>query len=664
MDRMQPPALPANESQRLAALQELGLLESGADPGCDDLTEVARLVAGTEMGILSLVDSDRLCFKSCVGLPAGLNQAPRSISLCADTILQREPLIIEDTLQDPRFADNPLVLGEPGIRFYAGFPLVLGGQFAVGSLCVISRQPRRLSPDQIEGLKRLAALTTQHLESQQLRRQQRRASPPESDGAAGAIDTPAAASREELRSLEHLISRAQMLQTLALILALESGSPFALLRCRYRDYERVSATFGGLVAEEFLNEAARRLLAALPRSTSVARFADSELVVLLPFGAEPPEVERLAERIIALAGQPYRNGQHSLALAVAIGIVLYNHNYASVESILSDTSMAVQMARRSSGSSFRFIDADSRVIARESYRLESELRDALQAKQLEPYLQPIVDLASADPIGFEALARWPRGEEVLSPGRFLPMLAESGITAELDLLIIEKALAAMPLLARPVPQRAMRVSVNLSGMLLEDGEQRQRLLALIDDNPCPPGWTLQVEIIEDAFQATQASFDHFLAELVQRDVVIAIDDFGTGYSSLARLLSLPIQTVKLDRAFVQNLDSQADSGRTLLRTMITMLHDLGLSITAEGVETASQQAWLLQHGVSTAQGFLFDQPMPVSEAIQLLDSLHYRPSAIAVDPRRLQDVRRRLRRRPWRLPFLDRRQSGAGPDRA
>jgi len=655
---MQPPALQANEPPPPESLRELGLQESGADPGCDDITELARHLAGTEIGLLSLVDSDRQWFTSCAGLPAGLEQTPRSSFFCAHTILQREPLIIEDTLQDPRFADHPLVLGEPGIRFYAGFPLITESQFAVGSLSAISRQPQRLRPDQIEGLKRLAALTVQYLQ------QPCRSGPPANERVAGVIDPLPAASRAGLRSLEHLISRDQMLQMLDLILAMETGASFTILRCRYRDYERVSATFGGLVAEEFLNEAARRLLTALPRSTSVARFADAELVVLLPFGAEPPEVERLAQRIMALAGQPYRNGQHSLTLAVAIGITLCTNNFGSVESILSDTSMAVQMARRSSGSSYCFIDADSRLIARESYRLESELRDALQTKQLEAYLQPIVDLASADPIGFEALARWPRGEDVLAPGRFLPMLVESGITAELDLLIIEKALAAMPLLARPVPRREMRVSVNLSGMLLEDGEQRQRLLALIDDNPCPPGWTLQVEILEDAFQATQACFDHFLAELVQRAVLIAIDDFGTGYSSLARLTSLPIQTVKLDRAFVQNLDGPADSGRTLLSTMITMLHDLGLSITAEGVETASQQEWLLQHGVSAAQGFLFDQPMPVSEAINLLDSLHYRPGAIAVDPRRLQDVRRRLRRRPWRLPFLDRRQSGAGSERA
>jgi EAL domain-containing protein (putative c-di-GMP-specific phosphodiesterase class I) len=170
-----------------------------------------------------------------------------------------------------------------------------------------------------------------------------------------------------------------------------------------------------------------------------------------------------------------------------------------------------------------------------------------------------------------------------------------------------------------------------------------------------------VEIVEDAFQARTELFECFLAALVARAVVIAIDDFGTGYSSLARLISLPIQLVKLDRAFVQNLDAPADSGRTLLRTMIVMLHDLGLSITAEGVETTSQRDWLRAHAVSAAQGFLFHRPMSVSEAIALLETLDYRPRALAVDPQRLQAVRRRLRSDFWRRPSQDRRSGRSEP---
>jgi len=649
---MEFPQVSDDENARLDELRSFGILDTNPDPSFDDITELARQVAGSDIAIISLVDADRQWFKSCVGVCLPQQQTPRSISFCAHTILQQTPLIIEDACADPRFAENPLVIGEPGIRFYAGFPLISPNGFALGSLCAISLQPHRLNQQQMDGLHRLASLTVSHLghwRAAALR--------------GGSLTGPSAerlqpaAFREGLTSLDRLMARDQLLQKLEMILAMEVDSPFALLRCRFRDYDRVNATLGGLIAEEFLDEGARRILAAVPRGSSVARFADTELVVLLPFGADDSDVQRVAERIIGFASQVYRSGVHSLALDLSIGIAIFRNNYDNVEAILADARMAVRMAMRSTSSAYRFIDTEARVVARASYRLESDLREALTRKQLDAYLQPIIDLSSFEPIGFEALARWPCNGEVLTPASFLPMLNENGITGELDLLIIEKALAAIPLLALPIPQRSMTMSVNLSGILLEDPDLCARLLQLIDENPLPLGWTLQVELLEEAFQSTTPVFNRFLQDLVQRSVSIAIDDFGTGYSSLARLISLPIQAVKIDRAFVLRLEDRGDSPRKLLRTMITMLNDLGLSITAEGVETNAQLTWLLDNSVEKAQGFLFHQPLPITEAIVLLQELNYRPSAIPVDPRRLQAVRRRRRRSSWLLSFLDRRQS-------
>ena len=636
-----------NEASRLWELRSFEVLDTPADPDFDDITELTRRVAGTEIGLISLVDQDRQWFMSCAGAGLGQQQTPRSISFCGHTILQRQPLIVADALADPRFADNPLVLGDPHIRFYAGFPLISPAGFALGSLCAISSQPHSLNPEQVDSLTRLASLTVHHLgrrrqsallrDTQQTLRSERLRS---------------GSGRDGLRSLDQLISRDQLIQMLDLSLGVES--PFALLRCRFRDFDRINATLGSVIAEEFLNEGARRVIAAVPRGSSVARFSESELVVLVPFKGDSADVKRVAERIIGFAGQVYRNGAQALPMDLAIGIALHRGDAESVEALLSDTSMAVRLALRTSTSNIRFIDSDTRVVARESYRLESDLREAISGRLLVPYLQPIIELTTEEPVGFEALARWPQAQGVLAPGSFMPMLNESGITGELDLLIIEKALAAIPLLALPIPQRPMVMSVNLSGILLEEPQLRQQLLALIQDNPLPMGWTLQVELLEDAFQDTSPAFERFLTSLVDRGVAIAIDDFGTGYSSLARLLSLPIQAVKVDRAFIRRLDEPGESPRTLLRTMLSMLKDLGLSITAEGVETSTQQHWLLGQGVSRVQGFLFHQPLPIDGAIELLQQLDYRPAAVPVDPRRLRAVQRR-RRRPWRLPFLDRR---------
>jgi EAL domain-containing protein (putative c-di-GMP-specific phosphodiesterase class I)/GGDEF domain-containing protein len=673
---MEPPLIPVNDAARIEELLSYGVLDTEADPCLDDISELARRVAQAEIGIISLVDANRQWFKSCVGAPLGQQETPRDVSFCGHTILQRDPLIINDACADYRFADNPLVTGGPRIRFYAGFPLVNAKGFALGSLCVISCSPHHLDAQQIDGLQRLARLAIQHLHTLRL------------SAALGRtrtelhVDRVSDSARGRLANLERFISREQMVQMIELMFDLQLGSSFALLRCRFRDYERVNATLGGAVSEEFMAEAARRLLAAAPRSASVARFADAELVMLLPHEEEAANVQKVAERVIAFASQVYRSGVQTLSMAVSIGIAICgqkasdsddigaaadgaengaNRSYDNVDSILADTSMAVRMARRSNGSAFRFIDGESRVAAREVYRLESAFREAMASKLLEPYLQPIVDLSTGAPLGFESLARWSHDGTLLPPASFLGLSAESGLTGELDLLIVEKSLAALPLLAQPIPRREMVMSVNLSGILLEDVELRHRLLALIDDNPCPPGWTLQVELVEDSFQDTTAVFDDFLRALVARNVCIAIDDFGTGYSSLARLISLPIQSVKVDRVFVSRIEEEDESPRTLLRTMLTMLGDLGLSVTAEGVEEPRQRDWLLQNGVTRAQGYLYSRPLSISAAIESLQQLHYRPRAIPVDPSRLRSMRRRRLRSFFRLPFLgsppeDRRQ--------
>lgn len=646
---MQPAHFPADETERLQELHAYGVLDTQADPKFDDISELTRRIAGTEIGIISLVDHDRQWFKSCVGAPLAQQQTSRDVSFCSHTILQRDPLIIRDALTDPRFADNPLVVGDPFLRFYAGFPLISPNGFVLGSLCAMSCQPHELSDQQIDSLRRLASLTMHQLEvlrATTLQDSQR-------DGVE--VEQLRTMPTERLSSLDCLISRDQMLQMLDLMFGMKLESQFTLMRCCFRDYDRVISSLGGVLAEEYMNEAARRVLASIPRSASVARFSDAELMVLLPFTMEQREVCKIAERILAFASHIFRSGQNSLSMALSIGIAIHRQHYESTEAILADTSMALRMARRLSGNAYRFIDGESRLAARESYRLESEFCEAIASRHPEPYLQPIVDLRSGEPIGFEALARWARPDGLLNPQVFIPLATECGLTGELDLLIIEKALAAMPLLAQSVPGREMRLSFNISGILLEDRELRTRLLGLMEDNPCPPGWQLQIELLEEVFQDSSEEFGQFLDELVRRNVRIAIDDFGTGYSSLARLISLPIQAVKLDRIFITKLGDGTDSPRTLLRTMMTMLSDLDLEITAEGVETDQQRQWLLRNGAGIAQGFLFSAPLSISEAISLLQKLDYRPRAIPVDRRRIHAARRRLRSY-LRLPFLGERR--------
>jgi EAL domain-containing protein (putative c-di-GMP-specific phosphodiesterase class I) len=220
-----------------------------------------------------------------------------------------------------------------------------------------------------------------------------------------------------------------------------------------------------------------------------------------------------------------------------------------------------------------------------------------------------------------------------------------GLTAELDLQIIEKALEHAPAFSRVVPWRSMVLSVNLSANLLDDALMRLRFLQLIDDHQLPMGWYLQAEILEESLQDASSGFDEFLVHLSERQIRIAIDDFGTGYSSLSRLTSMPINGFKIDLSFMQLLDDPVRPSNKLVAAMGALADDLGLSTTAEGVETQRQRTWLIDRGFRLGQGFLFAPPMPLSDAMNYLERLRLRSPAIAVqaDPAPLRFRDRLLR---------------------
>ncbi len=467
-------------------------------------------------------------------------------------------------------------------------------------------------------------------------------------------DRPGPAEPHQRGSLDSLLSRSRFTQQLAELVGAEAEGHFAVMRCRFKEYERVSATLGGKAAEALIDEGARRLLNTIPRSASAARLSDSDLITVIPELIEAPRISSIAQRLIDLCAVPYRIDDQRRPLNVAIGIVISRGNYADLEAILSDASMAQRIASRHNQSQYRFIDLETRNQARRSYELEADFREALQQGLFLPFFQPIAELRSGEPVGFEVLARWPRPDgSFVTPDRFLPIARETALTGELDLQIIEKALLAVGDLAREVPWRSMLLSVNVSANLLEDSGLRERLLELIVESPLPPGWWLQVELIEEALQDTSSAFDTFLARLSELKVTIAIDDFGTGYSSLARLHSLPIDSFKIDKSFVDKIDDTEASSKKLLLTMGALASDLSLSSTVEGVETEAQRQWLLQSGFRTSQGYLFGRPLPLDEAVVELRRHNLRPPAIAaeLDDEAQKDdaprlgLRQRLRRR-------------------
>lgn len=565
------------------------------------------------------------CFDIVCELAVAITgSAAARVLLASQALPSSEVLVIDGTARDSRLDSILMPDSDSPAYFYARFPLIGREGFALGSLCLYDNVSRTLDHRSYVAMLWLAAQIVLAVEA---------------DLVPVLSKLPAI---EEQRALDLLISRDQLLRQLDHLLALDLHSPFALIRCQLKSYGSISATLGGRLAESLVNEAARRLTNAVPKTAYLARFSDSQFIILISGLADEDSVIPVVTRILDLFVDPFRIAEHRVPLSLAIGITLQQGSYTDSEDVLADANMALRIASRHIHSQYRFFDLETRRLARESYALEADVRLAIQRKEMIPFFQPIVELNSGEAVGFEVLARWPRSNDhFVSPAIFVPVARAVGLTADLDLQIIEKALEHVGTLARVVPWRSMVLSVNLSANLLDDVLMRRQLLQLIDDHPLPMGWHLQAEILEESLQDATKGFDDFLGSLSERQICISIDDFGTGYSSLSRLTSMPINGFKIDLSFVQLLDDPVRPSNKLVATMGALADDLGLSTTAEGVETKQQRNWLVDRGFRLGQGFLYAPPMPLRDAMNYLDNLRLRSSAIAVEveqpPLRLRD---------------------------
>jgi diguanylate cyclase len=615
---MQEAPIPSEDSARLHELSSYGLLDTQPEDIYDDITYLAQYISGAKISIISLVDENRQWFKSCVGLENAPSETARNISFCGHTVAQRKHLIVNDTLEDDRFADNPLVQGKPYIRFYAGFPLISANGMALGSLCAIDIEPKSLSAEQITSMQRLARQVVSQME---LRREARLLQTAELALLEKERSKPLFVEIQPTRNISSLINREQLLQLLTLILGPDDPVCFTLARCKFIDYARISATSGSALAERLTETAIERLIACLPTQATIARFSDDEVVLIIPYLSNKDTIEEIALRCIATLETPITSGELDHVTSIAIGIAINKNSYKDPDSLLSDACIAQRLAVIShpKSSSFSFIDLKSRQEEQAQYKLEVELRRLIRNNGIIPYFQPIVELATGKPVGLECLMRWRTDtSEIITPASFLSIAQLSGLSGELDLQVIKKALHASHEFEITAPGQALCLSVNLSALLLENGNLQNRLLQLIRSTPLPKGWQLQVEILEDYLQANNSGLGILLTTLRREGVKIAIDDFGTGYSSLSRLHNYPVETVKIDCSFVQRINESSNPSNQLLKSIRTLCSDLGIGVSAEGIEHVNQCTWLLQNGYELGQGFLFSRPMSIAATSDFL----------------------------------------------
>jgi diguanylate cyclase (GGDEF)-like protein len=615
------------ERERLAALHGFGILDTGPD---DDFDTIARLAAGicdAPMAMVSLVDSDRQWFKARVGIE--LQSTPRDVAFCSQAIMTPgRPTIVSDARADERFANNPLVVGDPSLRFYAGVPLVTRDGHALGTVCVADTIPRTLTPDQLGSLTVAAKAVMTLLEQRRMIEQLERARSSQKGverELRGEIAVRIAA-EERLRhtaahdGLTQLANRLTFMAEVQAALselrpAANPAAGFAVLFVDLDRFKHINDSAGHEAGDEVLVEIAQRLRRIVRPEDLVARLGGDEFTVLARGVASAAAAGALARRIAGAFEAPFRIGSDLQHLTASIGAVLGERRHLSAEEVLRDADNAMYESKAQGRDRFSLFDGSPREHTGSKSGVAGSIRRALRERRFRLAYQPIVAFPERRIEGFEALLRWPhprRGE--IAASNFIGIAEESGNIVALGEWALEEAcrqLRRWQDRARP-GEPPLRMSVNVSAKQLNDRRFAQTVRRVVRERGIQPG-TLGLELTESAVMERSENALSVLSEIAALGIEIHLDDFGTGYSSLSYLRRLPVSRLKLDRSFVSDGgDGLADP--VIVETVISLAHRTGCKVVAEGVETAAQDRALEELGCDAAQGFWYSRPLPAADA--------------------------------------------------
>ena len=385
----------------------------------------------------------------------------------------------------------------------------------------------------------------------------------------------------------------------------------ALLFLDLDRFKVVNDSLGHDIGDMLLVEITGRLTAALRKSDTIARLGGDEFVVVVSDFEGIGEIAEVAEKIIETVALPLMIRGHDIQVGASIGIALFPRDGDDVTVLMKDADTAMYRAKASGRNTFRFFDAEMDGAAVERLKLEAELRRALEQGEFELYYQPKIDLASGRVSGAEALIRWNSPERgLVPPDVFIPLAEETGLIVGIGDWVIDQACRQMADWGRlGVPP--VKVAVNVSSRQFLDPSFAEKIAALLGRHRIDPA-LLEVELTESTVMAEPERAVAQFLHLREVGVSVSVDDFGTGYSSLAYLKRLPLDTIKIDRSFIHQVDSESDNA-AIVRAIIGLGDALGMSTIAEGVETSAEERHLQAAGCNDAQGFRYARPLPADQ---------------------------------------------------
>ncbi len=384
----------------------------------------------------------------------------------------------------------------------------------------------------------------------------------------------------------------------------------ALMHIGVDRFKVINETLGHYVGDIVLKEAADRIKGCANDTHTIARVGGDEFMILIPDATSLHTVSSIAADVLAEMARPFPGTSQDVFVSASIGLSLFPDDAKSANELTRHADAAMDSAKKLGRNNYQFFTHALNEEVHERMVLEAGLRLALQRDEMHLVYQPKIDLESREIIGAEALLRWNHPTlGVIAPARFIPVAEESGMVGQIGEWVLRTACAQIRIWQGMglLPQ----IAVNVSARQFQQYDLSKLVSAVIAEAQISPQ-SLEIELTESAVMQNAEESVVTLERLKQLGVQIAIDDFGTGYSSLSYLKRLPLDLLKIDQSFVRDISSDANDA-AIVRAIITLARNLGMKVTAEGVENEAQLAFLNAYGCQYAQGYLFGRPMVADE---------------------------------------------------
>lgn len=396
----------------------------------------------------------------------------------------------------------------------------------------------------------------------------------------------------------------------AIATARRTSSALAVLFLDLDRFKNVNDSLGHHVGDSLLIQVAERLKGVVRDADTVARLGGDEFVVVLQSVAGPSDAAHVTENLLAALSEPYTLNGMELHAIPSIGISLFPDDSSDTNGLLRNADAAMYHAKALGRGNYQFFTQELNRSTTERLELEGKLRRAVGRNEFELWYQPFLRSSDGAICGFEALVRWRHDGKLILPDKFIPLAEETGIIVEIGNWVLREACRQAQRWVDEGFDR-QRVAVNVSAKQLRDGTLAETVAAILSETRLDPT-LLELEITESSIMEQPEEAIKVLRDLKTLGVGIAIDDFGTGYSSLSYLKLFPLDRLKIDRSFVSDIE-QDPNDAAIVTAAVSLAHNLGLLVVAEGVETAYQVERLTQLGCDELQGYHFGRPRPGNE---------------------------------------------------